>query len=214
VRLLQGTRTRFVAEAMTPKELCRSLELLTGNRLDFEFAARGEAAAAPAFDLDLQHGSAFTVMAAAEQATGLRFVYRAGLVFLVGKDEVRPLVHVQVYDLRWACAKLKSFPGPKLELPTGEGEHVLFPPEEETEHTVSGYTAEMLETLIKENVAPESWTGGNASLTNTNGLFVVRQTPAGHAALRRLFDELGLIPLPRVVRPGARATGPVLYRRS
>jgi hypothetical protein len=211
-QLLRGTKVDFVAAAMTPKDLCRTLALLAASRLNFAFAARGDAAATPAFDLELRHANLWGVMAAVQQATGLRFVYRAGVVFLVGRDDVRPLMHVQVYDLRWACAKLRSFPGPRLELPTGEGEQVPFPPEEETEHTVSGYTAELLETLIKESVAPDSWSDGKASLTNKNGLFVVRQTPAGHAALRRLFDELGLIPLPRVVPAVPARAAPRLRR--
>jgi hypothetical protein len=212
VRLLQGTKTDFVAEAMPPKELCKTLALLAANRPNFAFAARGDAAATPAFDLELRHANLWGVMAAVQQATGLRFVYRAGVVFLVGRDDVQPLGYVQVCDLRWVCAKLRSFLGPRLELPTCEGEQVPFPPEEETEHTVSGYTAELLETLIKESVAPDSWSDGKASLTNKNVLFVVRQTPAGHAALRRLLAELGLIPLARVV-PAAPARAAPRPRR-
>ena len=93
------------------------------------------------------------------------------------------------------CAPLKNFPGPKLGLERG-GTEALFPPEEDSGTTVSGFTADFIERLIKEDVTPEAWGNDGISLTNQNGLFLVRQTPQGHREIARLLDQLGLLPLP------------------
>ncbi|HEX6813636.1 MAG TPA: hypothetical protein VF384_18600 [Planctomycetota bacterium] len=199
--LLRTPRTDWHARAITPKDLCRLLTTATGDKVAFLFAAKGDAAKTPAFDLDLKSVTPLTTMAVVQHTTGLRFVWRSGVVFLVGKDEVRPLVHLVLYDLRAMCAPLKSFPGPKLGLDPAGGTEALFPPEEDSGTTVSGFTADLIERLIKENVTPEAWGTDTVSLTNQNGLFLVRQTPQGHREITRLLTQLGLLPLPVVRRP-------------
>ena len=164
-------------------------------------AAKVDKVTAP-LDLELKAATPWTVMAVVQQTTGLRFVWRSGVVFLVAKEEVRPLVTLVLYDLRALCAPLKSFPGPRLGLVPG-GTEAEFPPEEDSGTTVSGFTAELIERLIKENVTPEAWATDTVSLTNQNGLFLVRHTPQGHREIARLLDQLGLVPLP-VVRRGRR----------
>src|SRR5712671_918170 len=187
-RVLLSQRTDLQAEAMTPKDMCKLLTTLAGGKATFLFAAKGEAAATPAFDLELKSASLLTAMAAVQLRTGLRFVYRDGMVFLVGKDELRPLTYVLIYDLRAAVVPLKNFPGPRLGL-----DH---PKQSEGSGT---YTAESITTLIKENVTPELWAGDKVSLSDAHGLFVIRQTIDGHRRIRVLLDELGLMALPRVV---------------
>lgn len=202
MRLLKATRTNFVAEAMTPKDCCRALSTLAGDKVNFLFAAKGEAAAAPAFDVLLKSASLWSVMSAVQQLTGLRFVYRDGVVFLLGKDQLRPLTYLQVYDLRGQVTPLRSFPGPKLGLlGAEEGDQVLYPPEEESGTTVSGYTAEGIEEIIKTTVTPELWGGDSISLSNTNGLLLIRHTAAGQQQIRELFYELGLMSPPRLLLP-------------
>ena len=192
--LLRSMRTDWRLHAITPKDLCRLLTSATNDKVAFLAAAKGDAATA-AIDLDLKAATPLTVMAVVQHATGLRFVWRSGVVFLVPKDEVRPLVTLVLYDLRALCAPLKSFPGPRLGLVPG-GTEAVFPPEEDSGTTVSGFTAELIERLIKENVTPEAWATDTISLTNHNGLFLVRHTPQGHREIARLLDQLGLVPLP------------------
>src|SRR5712671_1704545 len=200
-RVLLSQRTDLQAEAMTPKDMCKLLTTLAGGKATFLFAAKGEAAATPAFDLELKSASLLTAMAAVQLRTGLRFVYRDGMVFLVGKDELRPLTYVLIYDLRAAVVPLKNFPGPRLGLdhPKQSEGSGTYPAEEDSGTTVSGFTAESITTLIKENVTPELWAGDKVSLSDAHGLFVIRQTIDGHRRIRVLLDELGLMALPRVV---------------
>ena len=196
--LLRSVRTDWQLRAITPKDLCRLLTTATNDKVAFLAAAKGDAATA-SLDLEVKSATPLLVMAVVQHSTGLRFVWRSGVVFLVAKEEVHPLVLLVLYDLRAQCAPLKNFPGPRLGLVPG-GTEAVFPPEEDSGTTVSGFTAELIERLIKEDVTPEAWGNEGVSLTNHNGLLLVRHTLQGHREIARLLDQLGLVPLPIVRR--------------
>lgn len=203
VRLLQGSRADFRLEAASPREVCRLLAAATGDRLSFCCPSSATRTGA-AITLELRHASLWSAMAAVAAQSGLRFVFRAGVVFLVPREEIRPQTHLVVYDLRPQTARLRSFPGPRLGL-RGPGEDaVLFPPEEDSGQTVSGFTAEGIEALLREGVLPGHWDDEGVRLTSQNGLFLIRHTVQGHREIQRLLDRLGLLPLPRVVLSPAR----------
>lgn len=190
-------RSDFRCEESSPREVCRMFAARTGDRVSFSIAEKdvGDAKVS----LDLRQASLATAMAVVQMQTGLRFVYRSGVVFLVPAAAITPLAYVQVYDLRSQFVKLRNFPGPELRLPGSGDDRPLFPEEEETENTVSGLTADGVETMIKENVTPDLFASGAVSLTNSNGMFLARLTPQGHVELRKLLIELGLVMPPRVV---------------
>jgi hypothetical protein len=196
VPVLQRTKTDLHWLAITPKDLCRQLEVLSGDKVSF--VCGKTAAAATPMDLDLKAVTPWSAMAAAQTASGLRFVYRSGVVFLVPKDEVKPLTLLMVYDLRSAVMPVKSFPGPRLGLDAGDNS-AKMPAEEDSGTTVSGFTADGIETLIKAHVTPELWAGDTVSLHQANGLFFVRQTVAGHRELRQFVADLGLVSDPRAI---------------
>lgn len=196
--LLQKTHADFRLEAMAPRDFCRLLAARLGDKVNFMCSGKPEELAGAAVTLELRGASLWTAMAVAQMSSGLRFVYRSGVVFMVPPAAIKPLTYVVTYDLRAECARLRNFPGPELRLPDGNDDRPLFPAEEESTTTVSGYTAEDIEALLRGNVTPEAWTDGAASLTNTNGLFVVRHSPAGHREVRELLQALGLLPAPRV----------------
>ncbi|MGE3174565.1 MAG: hypothetical protein AB7O97_18180 [Planctomycetota bacterium] len=213
-RVLRAARSDWRFEDLAPRDVCRLFAARLGDKVNFmaprpRAAAGDGGAATPTASLDLRAQSLWTAMAVVELQTGLQFVYRSGVVFLVPGDEVKPLHYVRVYDLRPQTTPLRNFPGPELRLPDGENSGVLWPEEEEPTTTVSGFTAEGIEGLLREHVRPESWDNG-ASLTNNNGLFVVRQTPDGHRQVEALLIELGLWERPRVLvrRPAPPARSP------
>lgn len=205
VSLLKNLRATFAVADGTPREICRLLATAAGEKLSF--SCSGKPAVADArLSLDLKHASVWAAMAAVQAQSELRFVFRHGVVFLVPKDEVKPLTYLAVYDLRPQTARLRNFPGPRLGL-VGPGEEgVLFPPEEESDQTVSGFTAETIETLLREGVTPEQWDAGGVSLSNANGLFLIRHTLHGHREIRVLLDRLGLVPLPTLRRESLDST--------
>jgi len=198
-RLLRSIRTELRFEGITPRELCRHFALATGDRINFLCAAKGELLTTPV-DVQLGKVSLWGAMAAVQEASALRFVWRDGLVFVVGRDDVKPLAYLQIYDLRPMCAPLKNFPGPDLRLGGLGDERPLWPEEEDSGTTVSGFTAEGVEELIKQHVTPELWGTAAVSLTNNRGMLVVRHSVQGHREIQRLLRMLGLLPEPLLLR--------------
>lgn len=204
VALLKKTRMQFVASDMTPRDLCKALTMGAGGKLNFS-CSRKVSEAAPTLELDLPPTSLWSIMSIAQMETGLRFVYRHGIVFLVPQDQVKPMTYLRVYDLRSATMPLRSFPGPDLRLRLPNEERVLFPEDEISETTLSGFTDESLETLFRETVRPESWEVEGVSLNVQNGIFLIRQTPAVHREIQKTLIKIGLWSPPRVRRIPARS---------
>ena len=198
-RLLKKTRMPLVAEEMSAKQLCRVLTAATGDELTF-VCSNKVADAAPKLTVSLTSASLWSILSIAQVETGLSFVFRFGVVFVVPADEVKPLTHLRMYDLRGHFMPLKSFPGPELTLSLSGDERPLFPEEIVTDQTVSGFTAEGVESLLVENVRPESWAREGAGITNLDGLFLIRQTPQVHREIEAMLVRVGLVAPPRVVR--------------
>jgi hypothetical protein len=185
-------------EGVQPKELCQQLARLSGDKLSFVCAVKGEVAAT-SVDLQLRATTLWSTMAIIGSATALRFVWRSGVVFCVGKDDIKPFTYVEVYDLRPMVTPLHNFPGPRLGLRGPGDEGPLFPPEEESTTTISGFTAEGVEQLLKDFAAKDTWTRDDVGIVDNRGLLLIRQTPQGHRDVQRLLVQLGLWSPPRVI---------------
>jgi len=200
VQFLHKQRVTLAVEDLQPKELCRYLTTATGMKLDFHCAA-ADSDAAKAIDLNLRGTSLWSLMSIAQIETGLRFVYRHGVVFFVKPTDIKPLTRLAIYDLRAECAPLTNFPGPELGLGLSRDERPLFPEPVESGTTISGFTADGVETLLRETVRPESWDLDGVKLINQNGLFLIRHTPQGHQDIEYTLVKLGLkAPSRRMVR--------------
>lgn len=191
VQQLHKVRVSLVAEELTPKELCRYLSTATGNELSFH-CSTADSEAAPALSCNLRGTTLWSLMSIAQIETGLRFVYRFGVVFLVQPDAIKPLTELKIYDLRAATAPLTSFPGPDLGLGLSRGERPLFPEPVVTDQTISGFTADGVEQLLRESIRPDSWDLDGVTLSNNNGLFLIRQTPQAHDEIELLLVKLGV----------------------
>ena len=96
--------------------------------------------------------------------------------------------------MRDLLGKIPDFPGPSLELTAGEGDSAgpstTFVPPESEESVVS---AEQLETLIKQNISPQSWTEreGEVSIALTgNQQLLVVHTPKVQEEIRGFLSNL------------------------
>ena len=137
----------------------------------------------------------------------MRFVFRHGVVFLTKPDGIEPLTCLRIYDLRAACMPLKSFPGPDLRLRTPGDDRPLFPEEAVSETTLSGFTADGIESLLRETVRPESWAAKRVSMSNHRGLFLIRQTPQVHREIETLLVRMGLRSPARLINRPRRGRG-------
>ncbi len=199
VRLLRNTVVTARCEAATAKEVCGLLNAATGDKLLFSCRS-AEVEPAPTVSLQCKATSLWSVLSIVQIQTGQRFVYRSGVVFLVPPEQIKPYLCLGVYDLRAATMKLRNFPGPDLRLPIANDDRPLIPEPEESEETVSGFSAAGLEQLLRDNVQPDSWSRDGVSLNVQNGLFLIRQTPSAHREIDAMLIRLGLRSPPRVLR--------------
>ena len=132
-------------------------------------------------------------MAVISTQTEIRYVYRAGVVFIKPKDEVKEFSYLQLYDVRAATMKMPVFRAPKLGLNLGE-EGGNFDEPEESDTTTSGFDADKLIDLIRTMVLPESWDSEQASIAQMNGILMVRQTESGQRKVREMLVKLGAVP--------------------
>ncbi|MEK7467439.1 MAG: hypothetical protein AAB074_08500 [Planctomycetota bacterium] len=123
---------------------------------------------------------------------GYTFENRVLLITQPQLAEGKPVL--EVHDVRDLLGKIPDFPGPSMELTTGEGDSAgpstTFVPPESEESVVS---AEQLETLIKQNISPQSWTEreGEVSIALTgNQQLLVVHTPKVQEEIRGFLSNL------------------------
>jgi len=191
VELLKQTKMPLRVPEISMKQLCKLLSTASNDQLTFACSTR-DSDDAPKMEFALRSASLWSIMAIAQQETGLRFVYRFGVVFVTKADRLKPLTYLRIYDLRAHLQPLRSFPGPDLRLRTADDDRPLFPEEVETGQTISGFTADGIEELVQSSVQPDSWSSDDVRLINQDGLFLIRQTPAAHAEIEKLLIQAGL----------------------
>ncbi|MCE9582701.1 MAG: hypothetical protein K8T20_09430 [Planctomycetes bacterium] len=123
---------------------------------------------------------------------GYTFENRVLLITQPKLAEGKPVL--EVHDVRDLLGKIPDFPGPSLELSSGGDAGsapttTFAPPESET----SVVSAEQLETLIKQNISPQSWTEreGEVSIALTgNQQLLVVHTPKVQDEIRSFLSNL------------------------
>lgn len=211
-RDLGQIRVKIRVEDLDPGGLCRFLASATGDKVNFIAANRGmDAGDLAPISLDIQSIALTNLMGVVQQVSDMRFVYRDGLVLLTHKDAVKPMLYVEMYDLRSATMPLRNSPGPRLVLRVPGEDDLFRPPDEESTTTASGFTAEWLEDFLREHVTPDDWGENGVSLADANGVLVIRHTLQGHRKVRDTLRRLGVLPGPLIRRqsllPPAPRTG-------
>ena len=140
LRSLSRIRVDIHAENLDPAGLCRYLTSATGDEVNFiVWPNELDAEELAPISLVIDRIGLPNLLGVVQGVSDMRFVYRDGMVLLTHKDGVRPLVYVEMYDLRSATMPLRNSAGPKLGLRV-PGEDALFAPEEEAVTTPSGCT--------------------------------------------------------------------------
>ena len=112
-----------------------------------------------------------------------------GVVKFVTKEEMVGGQVLAMYEVRDLIHPVKDFPGREINVEPSNGLEPFDEEFEEREGLV--VTEDSLDTLIRDNVAPESWENDpNNSLRISNGTLVVYQTPEVQAQIQKLLDDL------------------------
>jgi len=120
----------------------------------------------------------------------LRWKIEDGVVKFVTKDELKGGQVLSTYEVRDLIHPIPDFPGREMNVAPSGG--VQLVDEEKVEREANIVTADALEQLIRNNVAPASWQEDpqNSLKITPAGEMVVHQTPEVHEAIKKLLDDL------------------------
>jgi type II secretory pathway component GspD/PulD (secretin)/tetratricopeptide (TPR) repeat protein len=126
----------------------------------------------------------------AETRENLRWKIEDGVVKFVTREELVGGQVLRMYEVRDLIRPIPEFPGRDINVSVTGG---LFLPEEDLEEREANVvTSDLLDTLIRNNIAPESWDDdpANSLRINEMGVMIVNQTPEVHAQIRELLTDL------------------------
>jgi type II secretory pathway component GspD/PulD (secretin) len=97
---------------------------------------------------------------------------------------------LRMYDVRALVTPICDYPGEESNLVPSGGFGFGFGDEESLE-PMAYYEIDAISDMIRENVAPESWDElRSVSISDANGVLMIRHTPAVHARIAALLDQL------------------------
>jgi len=124
-----------------------------------------------------------------ETRENLRYKIEDGVVKFVMKEELIGGQVLSMYAVGDLIRPVRDFPGREINIQPSGG--VPESDEEVTQRDFLIITEDNLDSLIRDNVDPESWEADPAnSLRITNGTMVVNQTPEVHEKIGKLLASL------------------------
>lgn len=188
-------------------QVCRLLQSACADKLNFRFMSKTKKVpdVAP-LEVDLEQTTPLQVLALVQTQLELQPTWRAGLIALVPKDEVKPATWLEIYDVRAETMAVSDFPGPELTLRAPGDEPRTSATEEESKTTVSGFNADQLVELVRAHAPGGTWDGDGVSLSAQGGILLVRQTESGHRQVREVLAGLGVaaaLPAAKQAKPAA-----------
>lgn len=126
----------------------------------------------------------------ADTSENLRWKIEDGVVKFVTKEELVGGQRLKMYEVRDIIHPVPDFPGREINVSPSGGLEAFDEDFDEREGLV--VTADTLETLIRDNIAVDSWDEDpqNAIRIADNGTLVVNQTPEVHGQIESLLDDL------------------------
>jgi len=124
-----------------------------------------------------------------EVRENLAYKIEDGVVKFVTAEELVGGQVLRMYEVRDLIRPISDFPGREININPSGGTPELEEDLEEREALV--ITEDSLDSLIRDNVAPETWEADPAnSLRISNGTLVVNQTPEVQVLIQKLLDDL------------------------
>lgn len=126
----------------------------------------------------------------AETRESLNWKVQDGVVKFITAEEMIGGQELVMYEVRDLIRPIKDFPGAEINIEPSGG--ISYPDEEVEEREAGVVTGDLLDELIRNNIAPESWDAdpANSLAINENGVMVVNQTPDVHEKISKLLSDL------------------------
>jgi len=141
-------------------------------------------------DFSLPNASVEQALNVITSLTNVHWKIESGLVKLVTAEKAGGKMYVGHYEVGDLIRGVADKPGRELKLTVpGEDSGSFFDETEEPKPTV--VDSSRLESMIRENVAPTSWEGGDGLITiQNNRVLIVRNTKEAHAQVAKLLADL------------------------
>lgn len=126
----------------------------------------------------------------AETSESLRWKIEDGVVMFVTADEMIGGQVLVTYGIQDLIHPIPDYAGSDINVSPSDG---IVPPDEDIpEREYNVVDTALLEDLIRNNIAVESWEAdmANQIRINDNGIMVVNQTPEVHAMINALLEDL------------------------
>lgn len=126
----------------------------------------------------------------AETSENLRWKVEDGVVKFVTKEEMVGGQILRTYSVHDLIHPIKDYPGREINIEPSGG---LEPPDEDLpEREANVVTSTLLEELIRNNIAAESWDAdpNNSIRVTETGTLVVSQAPEVHDQIQSLLEDL------------------------
>lgn len=126
----------------------------------------------------------------AETSESLRWKIEDGVVMFVTTDEMIGGQVLVTYGIQDLIHPIPDYAGSDINVSPSDG---IVPPDEDIpEREYNVVDTALLEDLIRNNIAVESWEAdmANQIRINDNGIMVVNQTPEVHAMINALLEDL------------------------
>lgn len=126
----------------------------------------------------------------ADTREALRWKVEDGVVKFVTKAEMLGGQVLKMYEVRDLIQPIPEFPGREINVSVSGG--INLPQEDIEEREANVVTSDLLDQLIRNNIAPDSWEEdpANSLRITEKGVMVVNQTPAVHARIAQLLADL------------------------
>lgn len=122
----------------------------------------------------------------------LKFVVREdGIVWISSADNpsVTGRMVVRLHDVRDLTVRVRDFPGTRIRLRGNDNGGGGGPIWEDEESPVEPIEVDVLQDIISENIAPDSW-GDQATIQTVAGQLLVRNSPEVHNQIREFLQNL------------------------
>ncbi len=126
----------------------------------------------------------------ADTSESLRWKIEDGVVMFVTSEEMTGGQVLVTYGIQDLIHPIPDFAGTDINVSPSDG---IIPPDEDiTEREYNVVDTALLEDLIRNNIAAESWEAdlANQIRINDNGIMVVNQTPEVHKQINDLLEDL------------------------
>lgn len=115
----------------------------------------------------------------------LTWLVEDGIIQIVTKAAAGARTTMEIYDVQDITFALQDFPGIDISLSTDALGTTTSTEEGEPQE----FTTEQLQTLITDTIDKGGWEAEGHSITNSQGLLIIRTLPATHLAVRRLLSD-------------------------